>query len=189
MASLMREFLECGRLGEVRLGVRPEQVIAILGDPEDRSAKRRPVQLLRYGAVEFAFAPVPHTTDSRMVAVAIYFNDPDRTIPAPLCPTDWNPLCTTTEYEFRRFLDESGVSDYSSIHAEQDHLVLDSGASIVFADGRFHSLHFKRRDQQNTRKQLSFSLPQEAVEKLQHRAREEGVSIPDLIERMIRTGS
>jgi|SRR5579884_711217 len=185
----MREFLQTGRLGEVQPGLGPQQVTERLGPPEDQSVKRRPVQLFRYGAVEFAFMVVPGTADSRMVAVAIYFQDPDRAIPPPLRPTDWVPTGATTEQEFREFLEKSAIEAHASSEGEQAYLTLDSGASIVFTEGRLHSIHFRRREKKAHRKQMTVSLSEDTVKILQHRARDEGVSVHDLIERMIRAGA
>src|SRR2546421_210173 len=128
----MRQFLQTGRLGEIQLGLRPEQVIGILGAPEDQTAKRRPLRLLRYGAVEFGFLLIPQTTDSRLVSTAIYFNDLDRVIPPSLRPTDWLPTNSTNELEFHQFLNEAGIEVHSSVHGQQEYIILVSGASIVF---------------------------------------------------------
>lgn|GEM_PF-3685625 len=185
---LIRDFLQTGRLGEIQLGLRPDQVIGILGAPDDQSVKKRPVHILRYGAVQFSFVAVPDTKDSRLASVAIYFDDADRPIPPPLSPTDWLPTGNTTEQQFRQFLDQVEIHVHSSVQGEQEYLILDSGASIVFVEGKLHSVHFKRRDKKPQRKQMTVSLPEEAVERLQHRAHEQGLSVQALIERMIEAG-
>lgn len=186
---LMREFLESGRLGEVQPGLRPEQVIALLGEPEDRTPRKRPLQILRYGAVEFAFMPVPQTTDSRLVSTSIYFYDPHRPIPPALCPTDWLPTHATSGQQFRQFLEDSGMQVHSRVEGQQESLILSSGASVAFKDAGLHSIHFNRKDKKPQRKQMTVSLPEDAVDRLRRRAREEGVSVHDLIERMISAGA
>jgi hypothetical protein len=185
----MREFLQSGRLGEVQLGLRRDRVMDILGAPEDQTARRRPLQLLRYGAVEFGFIPVPETTDSRLVSTALYFHDPDRLIPPPLRPTDWLPTHATSAQQFRQFLNEAGIEANCSIQGQEAYLILSSGASVVFAEGKLHSIHFKRKDKKPQRKQMTVSLPEEAGERLQHRAHEEGISVQAIIERMIEAGT
>lgn len=185
----MSDFLRTGRLGDIQLGLRPDQVISILGDPDGRTAKRRPVELLRYGAVEFGFVPVPDTADSRLVSIAIYFSDPSRLIPPPLRPTDWMPTNATDKQQFCQFLNEVGIEVQSRAEGQQEYLTLFSGASVVFSEGRLHSIHFKRKDKKPPRKQMTVSLPDEALERLQHRAQEEGVSVQLLIERMILAGA
>lgn len=187
--SSMREFLTSGRLGDVQLGLRPEQVFEILGAANDHSARRRPVQVLRYGAVEFAFKPVPGTGDARLVSTAIHFHDPGREVPPALRPGDWLPSNETTADEFRRRLDEAGLAAHRDARGGQETLALDSGASAVFDVGKLHSLHFHRRDTKPDRKQVTVSLPEDAVQRLKHRAREEGVSVHDLLERMIKAGT
>jgi hypothetical protein len=84
---LMREFLTNGCLGEVQLGLTPEQVTSALGPADDQSTAHRPVYLLRYGAVEFSFTNISDAQE-RLVRIAMYFNRPSREMPALLRPTD-----------------------------------------------------------------------------------------------------
>ncbi len=188
MAS-MRDFLMAGHLGKVQLGLRPEQVIGFLGEPEDRSVQRRPVYLLQYGAMEFAFKPVPASKDSRLVSIAMHFQGPKLDIPSSLRPSDWEPTCETTEREFRTFAESAGIDVHSTVQGEMKHLVLSSGASAAFSDERLHSIHFKRSEKKTNRRQMTVSLPEETVELLRERARKERVSIHDLIERMIKASA
>jgi ribosomal protein S3AE len=84
---------------------------------------------------------------------------------------------------------EAGIEAHSDVQGQEEYLILSSGASVVFTEGRLHSIHFKRKDKKAQRKQMTVSLPEEAVEKLQHRAQEEGLSVQALIERMIQAGA
>src|SRR5438067_1149021 len=101
MAKL-REFLSEGKIGDVRLGMLPETIEKHLGPADDRSVKRRPVEILKVGSVEFVFKHIPNTNDSRLIATAIYFDIPDRRLPHSLVFEDWAPTADTTEAEFRR---------------------------------------------------------------------------------------
>lgn len=186
---LMSEFLTSGRLGEVQLGLRPEQVTDVLGPADEQSTRRRPLLLLRYGAVELAFLHIPDTDDSRLVCAAIHFDQPDREVPQRLRPTDWMPTSRTTEAEFRRFLAGTGVPVHSSVRGEQEHLILASGANAVFVEGTLHSIHFKRSDKKPERKQMTVSLPEQTVEMLKRRALEKRVSVQDLLENLIKAGT
>src|SRR5690349_8652434 len=108
MAKL-REVLSEGKLGEIRIGALPETVERHLGPPDDRSVKRRPVEILKFGSIELAFKHVPGTNDSRLIAIAIYFFNPKRNLPASVAFEDWTPTPETTEAEFRSFLDGGGL--------------------------------------------------------------------------------
>ena len=82
--ALFRELLTEGKLGDARLGMRPEIVEQSLGTPDDRSVKSRPVAILKFGSVELAFKHIPDTNDSRLVSIAVYFHDRKRTLPPGL---------------------------------------------------------------------------------------------------------
>jgi hypothetical protein len=185
----IREFLTSGQLGEVRLGLRPEQVTRILGEPDDHSVRRRPISLLRFGAVEFAFKHIPDTADSRLVSIAVHFDRADRNIPALVRPTDWLPTSETTEQEFRGFLEASCIQLHSIIAGDDECLILLSGASAAFRDKKLQSIHFRGGEKKNDRKQMTVSLPEETVERLRQRAKDERVSVHDLIERMIKASA
>ena len=186
--ATMCEFLTSGRLGTVQLGLRPEQVTQILGEPDDRSARSRPVLLLRYGSVELAFKPVPDSADSRLASVAVHFADPDRDVPPALRPTDWVPTHDTDEGELARFLQQESIQAHSRVDGEQSHLILATGASAAFRDGKLHSLHYRRGEQKVERQQVTVSLPTETVERLRRRAERERASVRHLIERVIEAG-
>jgi len=94
--ATFREFLSSGRIGDVQLGMRPETVEQQLGPADDRSVKRHPVEILRFGSLELAFKTVPQADDTRLVAAAIYFNTPNQQLPPSLRFDDWTPTDATT---------------------------------------------------------------------------------------------
>lgn len=187
--ALFREFLTEGKLGDVRLGVRPETVEQFLGTPDDRSVKSQPVELLKFGSVELAFKHIPETSDSRLVSIAIYFFDPERKLPARIMFNDWTPTSETTEAQFRQFLDSTSLKAQSREDGESKNLVLPSGASIVFADDQLHSVHFRGADKGTPRRQMSLSLPESTLTQLRDRAKREKVSLQELIEKVLSTAS
>ncbi|HYE19049.1 MAG TPA: ribbon-helix-helix protein, CopG family [Tepidisphaeraceae bacterium] len=190
MATL-NEFLSAGRLGPVQLGLRPEQVVALLGDADDRSARRRPVTVLRYGAVELTFTPIPDTDDSRLSGISVKFAVPGLEIPVALRPNDWLPDGRTSPDEVRRYLEGQGITGVEALRGDDgdETLTLSTGAAIVFADGSLFGMHFRRRDKRPDRKQLTVALPEETVEELRRRARAEHTSVQALLERMIKAAS
>ena len=184
--SAWREFLTTGRLGQIKAGLAPEQVEAVLGPPDDRSVKRKPVHLLRYGGVEFAFRAIPGSRESKLASIAIYFHPPGREIPEKLRPSDRGLSHGASAADIHQLLDSAALSACSTIDGEQEYLTLDSGASIVLINGRLHSVHFKAAEKEPERKQITVSLPEETVQKLKHRAAVEQLSVPNLIEKMIK---
>lgn len=180
-----RELLLEGKIGDVRIGMRPETVEQYLGAPDDRSVKKRPVQILKFGSIELAFKLIPETNDSRLISIAVYFSIPSRNLPPSVVFEDWTPTADTTEADFRHFLSQAGIRIHSNVDGENKYLVLDSGASIVFVDERLHSLHFRRADKGAIRRQMSVALPESTLTRLRARAERENVSLQELIERVL----
>lgn len=187
--ALFRELLSEGKLGEVRLGMRPETVEQYLGAPDDRSVKSRPVEILKFGSIELAFKQVPDTDDSRLVSIAIYFFDPERKLPPTIMFEDWMPTSETTEAQFREFLGSTAMQAQFRVDGENKNLVLPSGSSIVFVDDQLHSVHFRRADKGMPRRQMSVSLPESTLTQLRDRAKREKVSLQELIEKVLSTTS
>lgn len=184
-----RELLSDGKLGDVRLGMRPEAVVQFLGMPDDRSVKSRPVEILKFGSIELAFKHIPDTNDSRLVSIAIYFFNPKRKLPPPVAFKDWTPTSDTTEPQFLEFLRSAGLQAESGDNGESKSLILRSGASIAFVDGHLYSVHLRHADRRATRRQMSVSLPESTLTQLRDRAKREKVSLQELIERVLSTAS
>jgi hypothetical protein len=182
----MHEFLTSGSLGEVMLGSTVNQVESVLGPPEHRSVRRDPL-ILRYGSLQLTFHRVDPNVDSKLMAMAMYFGDCKRSLPTAVQPTDWLPSCGATEEEFRDFLSSAGIGLHSTVTGQKMHFVLSSGNHVVFVDGKLDSIHIKRAGAE--RKQLSVSLPAEVVELLRERAREEKMSVQQVVEKLIVEGT
>src|SRR4051794_14668968 len=107
---LLREFLTDGRLGALQLGLAPAEVGSILGEPDDRSVRRRPAMLLRYGALELTFLPDNDANGERLIGISIQLDDPSRQIPAAARPTDWVPSFEAGATEFAHALKAMGIA-------------------------------------------------------------------------------
>jgi hypothetical protein len=184
MAKL-EDFLTKGQIGEIHLGMRPEQVESQWGSASDRSVQRRPVEIAKHGAVELAFGVLPGTNDSRLISGSIYFFNPKRKLPAGLVFEDWFPTQSTSEADFRRFLESIKLTADSRVDGENTNLLLETGASVVFVEGRLHSIHYRRRDSGAARRQLSVSIPETSLTQLRERALRENVPLNELIERIL----
>ena len=120
------ELLSEGRIGNVRIGMRPETVEQYWGAPDDRSVKKRPVEILKFGSIELAFKFLPDTNDSRLIAIAIYFSVPKRSLPPSVVFEDWTPTARTTEAEFRDFLQSSGIQVHSKVDGDNNYQLSNS---------------------------------------------------------------
>lgn len=183
--ATMQEFLTSGRLGDIMLGIATNRAQQILGPPEDRSVRRTPVEILRYGALELTFRREPTAADSNLVAMALYFWDAGRSLPAPVLPTDWIPQHNTLEQELVNFLAEIESTPQSVVTRDNDrYFALPSGVKVVFGDGELHSFHFSRAVAEK-RKQISVALPLETVKVLRQRARQQKISVQEVIEMLV----
>ncbi len=180
-----QEFLTRGTIGGVQLGMLPEVIERTFGPAEDRSVQRHPTETFKYGCVELTFKDVPQTTDKRLVGVAIYFDRADGRLPHGTRFDDWMPEATTTEAEFRQFLENASLEVHSHVDGQYRSLILDTGARIVFDERRLHSVHYRRVDKAPPRRQMSVSLPEGTLTRLHEQARREQISVQQLVERML----
>jgi hypothetical protein len=179
----LREFLSSGTIGSVKLGMLPQMVEQFWGPPDDRSVQRHPTEILRYGSLELVFKTVPDTDDTRLISIAIYFAKPKQQCPVGAKFEDFSLGSATTEAEFRKFIADAGLQVHSKVVGQYTHLVLDSGASAVFDEGRLHSVRYRRADKLPRRRQMSLSLPESTLSELRARAENEKISLQQLIER------
>ena len=181
-----QEFLATGQVGDVQMGMAIDQVEQRLGPADDRSVSRRPVQTLKYGSMELSFKLVPETVTTRLVAVSIHFGWPDFALPVAF--DDWTPRSDSSEADFRRFAERVGLSVHSSVDGTYRSLVLSTGARVVFEEGSLHSVSFRRAEKKVERRQMSVSLPQTTLNRLQTRAHLEKISVQELIEKVLSRG-
>ncbi len=152
MATL-EMFLKTGQLGPIRLGMDPFEVFSVLGDPQDQSRKKNPLEL-KYGALHLTFWKHAGQAKPQLLDIALYCQPAYQGVPEPVTLTDLNPNGATTEREFRSFL--HGIA-YLPSHLVDGvsgrHLIMPSGVVACFTDGRLHSL--KLSQQQSKEKAAS----------------------------------
>ena len=185
--AILREFLSSGTIGPVKLGMLPQSVEQFWGPPDDRSVQRHPIEILRYGSLELVFKTDPERDDARLVSVAIYFAKTHQQLPRGATFEDFTPNAETTENELRSFVASAGLHMHSKVEGQYNHLVLDSGASVVFDQDRLHSMRYRRVEKSPRRKQMSVSLPENTLSQLRARAENEHISLQALIERVLST--
>ena len=185
---LLRQFLATGRLGDVEPGMSLDRLREVLGPPDDDSVTRRPVYLLRYGAVQLGFVPVPTGDAFRMATAAIYFTQPGRDMPPPLRFTDWQPTAEATEADVRQFAAEGGLHPEPHADWRGSNVMFASGATATFDDGRLHSLHFRNPERADDREQVTVALPAATVRRLRRAAKDQNLTPADLLDRLINAG-
>jgi len=100
MKLTLREFLETGRLGDIRLGMTRAEAQALLGPPEDISLTKDAVW--KYGSLQLYFH------ENRLWLIALYFPWDELRLPNAFEAVGYLPSRATTLQEFRKFLAESG---------------------------------------------------------------------------------
>ena len=136
----LKELIESGRYGPLRLGVSREQVESFLGAPDDWSAgpcKFSQATILKYGDVEFHFDP---RDDSLWLIHLEQFEAPSGGKSVSLDPWVIRPSLTVSEME--ECLSRSGIRYQVTDQADWDDykcMVAGAGVKLIF-DGELWRL-------------------------------------------------
>jgi len=178
MATLS-EFLKSGKLGDIHHGMRRDEVVAILGQPNDTSVARNPL-LLKFGGLQLTFFKPAGAEHRELSQIGLHYGPSWEPIPAAVLPSDFVGNPETTIAGVRAFLAADGIDIHSGVDAEfGSHLILASGARITFDDGMLHRISFPRKTT-NAKKQVSVSVPTETWNKAKSLANETGQTVPGL---------
>lgn len=179
MATL-EEFLRAGVLGSVHPEMKQTEAIDLLGSPQDCSVARHP-QILKYGGLQLTFIRRPMSEDRELAHVGLYFFPQAEPIPEPVRPSDFACTSETTIADVRDFLLRVGLEGFAVEEGDEtNHLILPSGARIVFQEQKLRSIHFASRRREAAKKQLSLSLPKDLWDQLNLLARQSRRSLSDL---------
>jgi hypothetical protein len=176
LMATLKDFLETAALGPIAEGLSPEQVRAILGEPDDVSQSKNPIW--KYGALQLGFYKDKGTSDSKLtvVFIGLYYRMPSEAVPKALGLTGWLPSAATTGQEFKDYLASVSLTASSDTAFEgEDQLVLPSGVRLVFDAGKLDSIQFAARFKERTR-QLSVSLPDHVVKVIRKEASRKSIS-------------
>jgi hypothetical protein len=96
MATLS-EFLKSGKLGDIHYGMLRDQVVAILGQPNDTSVAQNPL-ILKYGGLQLTFFKPTDAEHRELSQIGLHYGPSWEPIPAPVLPSDFvgNPETTRT---------------------------------------------------------------------------------------------
>lgn len=179
------DFLSTGRLGDVGIGQSPDEVRAVLGEPEDVSTRKKPL-VWKYGPLELTFWRESPETEAFLVTVGLYFHSDGQDFPQSLGLEGWVPTGETTLSEFLDHLQTAGlrVQEHHEA-APEDHLVLESDARTTFDEGRLYCIHAYDRRETETR-QLSVSVSPQQLEVIRGLAKSRGISMYSLCSEWVR---
>jgi hypothetical protein len=180
MATL-EEFLKEGKLGPLQVGLSAEEVMANLGPPDDASGGKSPV-LLRYGGMQLSLTRGADRPEYRINRMALHFRPKFEGLPELLRPTDWYPSESTTEADFRSFVEKRAITVHSAVDGESGrHLVLDTGATAIFAQGYLECIQSPRRRSSV----VVVNIPDAALPALRQESRNSNRSLPAICEEWI----
>ena len=174
----LEQFLKHGELGPIRVGMGADELMDVLGPPDGRSTGKNP-RILKYGGLQLAVASSREHSAHRVISIGLYFQPVEEELPEAIRPEDWQPSSSTTEQDFRDYLDRIGYPPYSSFSEESSRqLVLSSGTNIAFTDSRLHAIQFNLKD--SGQRQVSMTIPDETFRAIRDLARSENRTVAEL---------
>jgi hypothetical protein len=164
----------------------PDEVRALLGEPEDVSAKNHP-QIWKFGSLQFVFYNVPEDPGPFAASVTLFFINPDEHPPRPLTLSGWVPSAETSFEEFEQYIKNNSIEIVKKANSgPAKFLVLESGVRVTFdEDGRLFSIsHSKKRE--SDLRQLAVKVRRSELELIKSLARGRGISATDLCSEWIK---
>ncbi len=126
------ELVKTGRFGDLRIGLDEVQVIALLGEPEARSRKRKSLRILRYGIVQL------HFESNQLAIMSVQFDAPR--IWPPIRFVGWTPGVGTTRDEFIEALEAHGVAHRRLADVDPSMLITAGQAVVSFLNSELASI-------------------------------------------------
>lgn len=176
--SALEHFLKYGELGPLRIGMGADELMEVLGPPDGRSTGKNP-RLLKYGGLQLVVTSSKERRADRVTSIGLYFQPNEEELPEAIRPMDWQPSGSTSEREFREYLDRIGYPPHSSVSGESNrYLVLPSGARITFTESRLHAIQFLLKESGQC--QVSMALPNDAFRAIRDLAKSENRTVAEL---------
>jgi hypothetical protein len=144
MATL-EAFMKSGHLGPLVLGSSPNDVMAVLGEPDGISRKSNPL-LLKYGCVQLTFWK-PRDGKHELREITVDFQNVSEPAPSSLEFADWNLTEPPTERRFRNFMRQINYLPFQSPEgATSRELIFASGVTARFRDEMLVSIRLTERE-------------------------------------------
>ena len=180
------DFLKTGHLGDIRVGSPLGEIVDRLGEPHASSGRGNQQELLKYGALQLAFSEAPDEPQPVLSLITIRFDDPVEELPPSVVFGGWMPTSETTIPEFRDHLESEKIPVGGGVASGPDgYLVLDSSVTITFSEGRLYSVSCAAKPVSKV-KQISITLPNDAVESIRREAKAQGLSVSALCSRWLK---
>jgi hypothetical protein len=176
----LKQFLQTGDLGPIHPGMSEEEVIDLLGPPQDRSVSKHP-QILKYGGLQLTFLRRPEAADRVLAHIGLYYGPSTEPFPEATRPADFAGTSETTISQVREFLAQVGLEEYAADEGEDtNYLILPSGARITFDGEKLQSVHFAISTSTVAKKQISVSISKDTWNQLRTLARQSNLSVSQM---------
>jgi hypothetical protein len=181
----LASFLKTGELGDIHVGMTPDQVRDVLGEPLDTSGSKKP-WIWKYDPFEIVFGFPEERREFRVKSISIDFRSADSASTAPLRFSDWDSSRSRTFQDFKDYLDKHAIRIAGGVATGPDqYLILESTVRATFGEGRLYSIRYDAKNESQL-KQVSFSIPRDDFEAVRREAAELGISVSVLCSRWIR---
>ena len=139
MRVSLKEFLNTGQLDDLRVGMPPEQVVQLLGDPDmlgGTSRKYHRHSIYKYGSLELHFA-----RELPFSCVGIYIEYPFDGSPIRLPPSfeveDWDLTRACSRVDVERYLKSNRISYENARQTglTQELIIRPGGVRLHFDEG------------------------------------------------------
>lgn len=132
--NTLEEFFRTGRLGPITLGIGPQEVMNVLGDPDDVSRKSNPLQL-RYGCVLLLFWKSSSHTALQLTEILISYQQEFRPFPDALALADWDIKRAPSKQDLESYLVKIHLEPamiIDGLHSKR--LLFPSGVTVLLDD-------------------------------------------------------
>lgn len=145
MDPTLEQFVKFGELGPLVLGMRPDEVHVVLGEPTERSRKTNPL-VLKYGPLELTFWSVkpraPH-----LVRISLEVDKNPHALPQQVRPDDWAVTPARSVDDFLTFLNRVGATPLDVLRGVDESVVLmPSGTKVSFVHDHLSRIGISRQD-------------------------------------------
>ena len=136
---MIKEFLQSGNLGALRLGLTRNDVRGLLSDPPDYSEND---DIWKYGSLQLTFS------ENSLSFIGLYFEDGVLHLPSTLVQAGKLTLMETSVESLERLLTGNGIEftvDKDLTFDDQKTLRLASSqVRVTFSEGQLHSIQLSR---------------------------------------------
>jgi hypothetical protein len=166
MGTSLSRFLRTGQLGPLVLGMDPAAVELLLGQPEARSRKHKPL-LLKYGPLEMTFWS-PRSDPPQLAQILLKVSHGLHKLPGAVQIDDQSVVDGVMHIDnFSRFVEQIGVRPEEILRGDpESSIVLPSGVRASFMDGQLTELGLSKRETDENRPPILADEREPSVEQV-----------------------